>query len=191
MFDNINWTKLYYHNIMNISIIYTDCWIDYIGNTAHGSSSTQMCAIFFSLWEVSLTFSPPMYLRHFLSIWTLSDTLTPSQIHNSCAWTWQEDSLHCPNLSHCRLPWKSSDQCKTQSTIHPSAVSRGVYSVQLQKSHCNLCHVIIGFRCLPAPRMNQTIWDIWCGRKKCLFRATSEIYVSRQSLLSVTSFVNI
>lgn len=118
------------------------------------------------------------------------DTLTPTQNYNSHAWTWQDVrffvlSSFIPSL----VPWKSSDQCRAQSpsTLHQPV---GAYSVQLHKSHCNLCHVIIGFRSPPLSRTSHVNGNIWCGRKmknslQCLWWATSRIYSPRQSLLSV------
>lgn len=46
-----------------------------------------------------------------------------------------------------QLLWKSSDQCKTQSAS-PLQQSPWAYSACIcTRSHCNLRHVIVGFRC--------------------------------------------
>lgn len=59
-----------------------------------------------------------------------------------------------------QLPWKSSDQCKTQS---PSSLlqSPWAYSVcSCTRSHCNLRHVIVGFRCSHLSKGEGTDFEI-------------------------------
>lgn len=92
-----------------------------------------------------------MYLRHLLHL-NLSrpDTLTSPQKHiKLCV-----DLTGCPSLCAALIYPNSgfpenpqiSVKHNQPSTLHQAA---GAYSVQLHKSHCNLCRVITGFRCLP------------------------------------------
>ena len=101
-----------------------------------------------------------------------------------------------PLISGC----PENPQISVEHNHHPlrTRQPRGAYSIQLHSSHCNLCHVIIGFRCRLPFRASQVIWNIWCGRKmmnslQCLLTShTRKICdFSADAGSVVASFVNI
>lgn len=140
---------------------YINYWIAFSGK-AWGRSSTWIISL--TLWEVSVAISTPLYLGHFLSTWTFHDLTLWHRCRIPIAVLEPDRNVPSFLLPYVTLIAGSGSEnpqisVKTQSlsTLHQSF---GAYSVQLRESHCNLCHVIIGFRCPPPFRTSQVIWNI-------------------------------
>lgn len=138
-----------------------------------------------------------MYLRHLLHL-NLSrpDTLTSPQKHiKLCV-----DLTGCPSLCAALIYPNSgfpenpqiSVKHNQPSTLHQAA---GAYSVQLHKSHCNLCRVITGFRCLPLNEPSNLKYLMWQENQEffSVFITSHPgfSFVSQRSLFRVASFGNI
>lgn len=88
------------------------------------------------------------------SIWTIVD-LTVGRCHHI---SMHVGSTGCPSLCAALIypgsGFPENPQISVKHNQPPPLLHQagGAYSVQLHKSHCNLCCVIIGFRCLPLGR---------------------------------------
>lgn len=101
------------------------------------------------------------------SVWTTADLTAGRRHHISM----HVGSTGCPSLCAALIypgsGFPENPQISVKHNQPPPLPRRaaGAYSVLLHKSHCNLCCVISGFRCLPLSTEGQAIPQIQHGRK--------------------------